>query len=140
MNDCKFTGRFVKPIELRFIAGTGKAVANGTIAVDKKLSREQKQQFQASNKPTADFPQLVFWGANAENVAKYFDKGDPITIVRSRFETYTYQRQDGSQGYGTRFVVDEWEFPMGNNKQSTDAPMDTSDFIDITDSDESIPF
>ncbi len=45
MNSVIMIGRLVRDPELRFVAGSGKAVANFSIAVDRPFSREKQADF-----------------------------------------------------------------------------------------------
>jgi single-strand DNA-binding protein len=75
MNLAIITGRLTKDPELRYLPGTGKAVARFGVAVDKGLSKEKKQELKAQGKPTADFINVIVWGKQAENCANYIEKG-----------------------------------------------------------------
>ena len=46
MNNVILIGRLTSDPTLRFVSGGGQAVANFTIACDKGLSKEKKQEFQ----------------------------------------------------------------------------------------------
>ena len=79
MNQAMLIGRLVKDVELRFVPGSGMAVANFTMAVDKGLNREKKAEFEAQGKPTADSIRIVVWGKSAENCSQYLAKGNMIS-------------------------------------------------------------
>ncbi len=70
MNICILIGRLTRDPEIRYLQ-SGTAVAQFTLAVDKQLSRDKKQEFEAQGKPTADFIRIVAWGKLAENCANY---------------------------------------------------------------------
>jgi len=83
MNVWNGIGRITRDVELRFIAGSGKAVANGAIAVDKEgLSKDKREEMQAKGIPTADFPTFVVWGKNAENMAQLCKKRNTCIYYR----------------------------------------------------------
>ena len=55
MNSVVLIGRLTRDPELRYTPSSGNAVCSFTLAVDKQLSREKKQEMEARNQPTADF-------------------------------------------------------------------------------------
>jgi len=61
-------GRLARDSELRFIAGSGKVVANFSLAVDRPFSKDKQ----------ADFFRVVVWGKTAENVTNYLQKGEKL--------------------------------------------------------------
>ena len=71
MNNVVLIGRLTRDPELRYIPNSGTAVSTFTLAVDKNLSRDKKQEMEAKNQPTADFIRIVVWGKQAENCANY---------------------------------------------------------------------
>ena len=139
-------GRLVRDPELRFIAGSGKAVANMTLAVDKGMSRDKKAEMQAQGKPTADFIRCVAWGKTAEVIANHLSKGN-LVAVEGAINTGQYKSQSGETHYTTDINVSRIHFTGGNSGQSNQQQsddfsmggMDTSDFKAIEDDDD-IPF
>ena len=67
MNSVNLIGRLTKDPDLKTTPGTGTAVANFTIAVDRKVPNKDGQR-------EADFISVVVWGKIAENTAKYMSK------------------------------------------------------------------
>lgn len=65
---------------LRCVAGSGMAICQFTLAVDKNLSKQKKQEFEQAGKPTADFIRIVVMGKQAENAAIYLEKGRKVAI------------------------------------------------------------
>lgn len=117
MNQVILIGRLVRDPELRFIAGSGQAVANFTLAVDKNLSREKKQQFESQGKPTADFIRVVVWGKRAETCANYLQKGGRVAVEGS-ISVNSYKAQSGETRYTTDVVANNVEFiDWGDKKQ-----------------------
>lgn len=108
MNKVFLIGRLTKDPELRYTQ-TGQAVVSFTLAVDKRLSRQKKQEMESQNRPTADFPRITVWGMQAENVSKYLRKGSQCAID-GRLETGSYQDKDGKMVYTTDVVADNVEF------------------------------
>ncbi|WP_430884471.1 single-stranded DNA-binding protein [Fusibacter sp. JL216-2] len=147
MNQVVLIGRLVRDPELRFIAGSGRAVTNFTLAVDKGMSRDKKAELQAQGKPTADFIRIVAWGKTAELCANYLSKGSQVAVNGS-INTGQYKTQSGETRYTTDVVANNVEFIGSRNdnrqpEQGSDdfsmGGMDTSDFQAIEDDDD-IPF
>ena len=152
MNNCVLTGRVTRDIELRFIPSTGLAVAKFTLAVDKEMSREKKQEAASQGKQTADFIGITVFGKHAENCANYLSKGRECA-VHGRISTGSYTTQTGEKRYTTDIIADRVEFIGGRGQSSPqkERPVqpDSSFFGDSTDEendifqpvdDEDIPF
>lgn len=144
MNQVNLIGRLVRDPELRFISGTGTAVSNFTLAVDKNLSREKKQQFESQGKPAADFIRIQVWGKQAEAAANYLAKGRQVAIQGS-IQTGSYEK-NGVRHYTTDVLAQrveflEWADQGGQNTGNgyDQAQMDVQDYSDIGD-DSDIPF
>ena len=139
MNNVNIIGRNVREVELRYIPNSGTAVANFTVAVDKGLNKQKKEEFESQGKPTADFINIVTWGGTAEYVANYLGKGKMIAVQGS-IETGKYQAKEGHTVYTTdirAFRVKILEWKNDNQGQTTD-----NDYISGFDevSNENIPF
>ncbi|ADL53240.1 single-stranded DNA-binding protein [Clostridium cellulovorans] len=144
MNKAVLIGRLVRDPELKFAQGTGTAVANFTIAVDRRFSSKDGQK-------ETDFIPIVVFGKIAETVANYTTKGKLIG-VSGRIQTRTYDAQDGGKRYVTEVVSDEVQFlEWGNGNQQSNNQSQSSNqgfgggFDDnftspCDDSDDSIPF
>ena len=109
MNKVILIGRLVRDPELRYTQGN-QAVCTFTLAIDKKLSRERREEAEAANRPTADFPRITVWGRQAENASRYLFKGSQCA-VEGRIQTGSYQdRETGKTVYTTDVVADNVEF------------------------------
>lgn len=135
MNDCKFTGRLTKDIELRFSEGEKEmAIGKTCIAVETGFG---------NNKKTA-FVNLVMFGKNAENMEKYLKKGIKV-LVNTHYQTGSYTGKDGKKVYTNDFVVDSFEFiePKGQPYNGQDLHRDNASsdgWMDATDGDAELPF
>ena len=67
MNQGNFIGRLVADPTLKFIPGSGMAVCNFIIAIDRGLARDKKAELEAQGKPTSDFLPVLIFGKSAEN-------------------------------------------------------------------------
>lgn len=144
MNSVILIGRLTRDPELRYLS-SGMAVSRFSIAVDKDLSREKKQEFESKGQPTADFINIVVWGKQAENCANYLVKGR-LVAVQGRIQTGSYNAQDGTKRYTTDVVAErvqflEWgETRQGNQNTNRDFNTDIEmDGFHPTDDDD-IPF
>jgi len=147
MNNVVLIGRLVRDPELRFVPGSGLAVANFTMAIDKGLTREKKQEFESQGKPTADFIRIVVWGKQAENCSQYLAKGKLVAIQGS-IQTSSYKSKEGDTRYTTEVLANRVEFlEWGEKTQSSSAKNDDfsfgasnfEDFQSIEDDDD-VPF
>lgn len=111
-------GRLTRDPELRYTANTQMANARFVVAVNRKLSKEKRQEAESNGYPTADFISCVAWGKTAENIANYFKKGNRIAIV-GHIQTGSYENQQGQRIYTTDVVVDSFDFVESNSSSST---------------------
>jgi len=147
MNSVVLIGRLARDPELRFVPGSGMAVANFTMAIDKGLTREKKQEFESQGRPTADFIRIVVWGKQAENCSQYLAKGKLVAIQGS-IQTSTYKSTAGETRYTTEVLANRVEFlEWGEKTQLSSAKSDDfsfgessfEDFQSIEDDDD-VPF
>ena len=68
MNNVALYGRLVRDPELRY-TNTNKAYVRFTVAVDRRMSKEKRQEAESKNQPTADFISCVAWDRTAETIA-----------------------------------------------------------------------
>lgn len=136
MNKVILMGRLTKDPEVRYTTGeNATAVANYTLAVDRRFKRDGEQ--------SADFIRCVIFGKSAEFAQKYLKKGTKV-VVEGRIQTGSYTNKDGQTVYTTDVMVEQQEFAESKSASSagTDAVAkpDTS-FMDIPDTtDENLPF
>ena len=79
MNLVVLYGRLTRDPELRY-SQNGTANTFATIAVDRGLSKEKRQEAEANGQPTADFVSIKAFGKTAELLSNYFHKGNRIAI------------------------------------------------------------
>lgn len=118
MNVVNLIGRLTRDPELRY-SPSGVGVTRITVAVDRKLSRDKKQEAQANNQPTADFISCVAFNKTAELIANYFNKGNQIG-VEGKIQTGSYEK-DGQRIYTTDVLITGITFigsSSGGNNQS----------------------
>lgn len=115
MNIVAILGRLTRNPELRYVANNKMAMVRFTVAVDRGLSRQQRQEAQGKGQPTADFISCVAFGKTAENINTYFKKGDQVGI-EGRLQTGSYQDKSGNKRYTTDVIVDRFSFISGGNQ------------------------
>ena len=93
MNHVVIIGRLTRDPELRYIPGTGTAVASCSIAVDRDYTKKD------GTKET-DFIPFEIMGKPAEYTANYLNKGRLVAIQGSvRFDKYIDQNTNESKIY-----------------------------------------
>lgn len=150
MNRVILLGRMARDPEVRYTqAAEPLAVCSFSIAVDKPYSRNRQE-----GDPTADFINCVSFRNTAENIGKYFRKGNRIA-VQGRLQTRNYTDQQGNKRYVTEVLIDDFEFVESRAEREanggsdftpaptapTNTPMPTAGFsIDSDAEDEDLPF
>ena len=98
INSVVLVGRLTKDIELRKTQ-SGLSVASFTVACDRRLSQEQRN----NNEQSADFINCVAWRGSADFLGKYARKGDTV-CVEGKIQTRNYDR-DGQRVYVTEVLA-----------------------------------
>ena len=98
INNVVLVGRLTKDIELRKTQ-SGLSVVSFTVACDRRLSQEQKN----NNEQSADFISCVAWRGSADFLGQYSHKGDTVG-VEGRIQTRSYDR-DGQKVYVTEIIA-----------------------------------
>ncbi|MDU1409802.1 single-stranded DNA-binding protein [uncultured Finegoldia sp.] len=129
MNSVSLMGRLTRDPEVRYTANTQMANARFVVAVNRKLSKEKRQEAENNGYPTADFISCVAWGKTAENIDNYFKKGQRIA-VSGHIQTGSYENQQGQRIYTTDVVVDSFDF-VESNSSSTNTNQGYSNPADL---------
>ena len=108
-------GRLTRDVDLRMTT-SNLAVGRFNVAVDRKLSKEKRQEAEKNNQPTADFISCIAFGKTAENIATYFRKGQRIAVT-GHIQTGSYENKEGKRVYTTDVIVDSFDF-IENNSSS----------------------
>ncbi len=129
MNSVSLMGRLTRDPELRYTANTQMANARFVVAVNRKLSKEKRQEAESNGYPTADFISCMAWGKTAENIANYLKKGNRIAIT-GHIQTGSYENQQGQRIYTTD-VVDSFDFIESNSSSNTNNSQGYSNPADL---------
>lgn len=98
INSVVLVGRLTRDVEVRKTA-SGLSVAAFTVACDRRLSQEQKN----NGAQSADFINCVAWRGSADFLSSYAHKGDTVG-VEGRLQTRNYDR-DGQMVYVTEVLA-----------------------------------
>ena len=98
INSVVLVGRLTRDVELRKTQ-SGLSVASFSVACDRRLSQEQKNNGEQS----ADFINCVAWRGSADFLGKYARKGDTVG-VEGKIQTRNYDR-DGQRVYITEVLA-----------------------------------
>ena len=130
INNTVLVGRTTKDTELKY-TNSNLPFVKFTLAVNRTYSN-------ANGEKETDFIQCIVWRKQAENMAKFVNKGNLIGVV-GRIETGSYDNQDGVKIYTTTVVCDSIQFlePKGQQapKQEYKSKQDYTPSIDVDDPD-----
>lgn len=138
MNNVTLIGRCVADPKLTTLQN-GNSKTEVTIACERSMSKEKKEEAKSKGWPTADFPRCIFWGKSAENVAKYFSKGSMIAVQGS-IQTGSYTNAEGAKIYTTDVNANHFEFVGGAESKPKEETYNADDFMEIDEDMDSIPF
>lgn len=113
MNKAIIIGRLVRDPEMR-TTSSGINSTTFTVAVSRNYTNPNGER-------DTDFLNCVAWRKQAENIAKYCNKGSQVA-VEGRIQTRNYDAQDGTKRYVTEIIADNVTFlgTRGGNISSTD--------------------
>ena len=86
----------------------GQAVANFSVATNKRW--EDKA---GAKQERTEWHKIVVWGKQAENCAKYLDKGRPV-YIEGELQTRQWEK-DGQKHYTTEIQASTVQFLSGGN-------------------------
>lgn len=98
INTVVLVGRLTQDPMLKVTPNTGTAVANFTLAVNRRF-----------NKDEADFIPIVVWKQLAENCAKYLVKGSQVA-VEGRLQIRSYEDREGQRRTIAEVVAENVQF------------------------------
>jgi len=140
MNQVSLIGRLTRDPELKYIPHSGTAVATFTLAVDKGLSKDKRQEMESKNQPTADFIRIVVWNKQAENCANFLVKGRLVGIS-GRIQSGSFDDKDGKRVFTTDVVAQQVSFLEWGDKADSGSSMNDYDMDGFHPTDErDIPF
>ena len=117
MNVVTLIGKLTRDVELKYIPGSGIAVANFAIAVNRDFTTKD-------GKKEVDFIDIQVWGKSAENCANYIGKGSLVAIQGS-IRIDNYQTQTGESRKATRVNANRVQF-LESKKDKQDNRVNSS--------------
>lgn len=135
-------GRLTYEPELK-VTPSGISVLRFQIAVDRNYAPQGEER-------KTDFIDCVAWRSTAEFINRYFHKGDMIALEGS-IQTSNYTDKDGNKRKQVEVVANNVSFCGGKSNSGTGntaynqpaptyASADNSDFEEIIDDDDDLPF
>ena len=118
MNSVAISGRLVKDIELKYTQSQ-KEVCSFTVAIDKRMTKEQKENAKQNNQETCDFIDCQAWNQSAKFLNQYAHKGDVLGI-EGRIEKNSYFNNNGEKRYVVQVVVDKVEILHKQEQKAVD--------------------
>ena len=134
MNVVAIMGRLTYEPELK-VTPSNVYVLRFQIAVDRSYTPKNQER-------QADFIDCVAWRSTAEFISRHFHKGQMIALTGS-IQTGDYTDKNGKQRKAVDVVVNEASFCGSKsevNPPQSYASADASDFEEIIDDDDDLPF
>ncbi len=104
INKAMVVGRITQDLELKALPN-GNSVLNFSVATNYRYKDQNGNPVEQT-----EFHNAVSFGKQAENIAKYFVKGQEI-YIEGRLNTRSWEDKDcGKKMYRTEIVVDKFEF------------------------------
>lgn len=128
MNKVELLGRLTKDPEIKYTQTNNTAVANFSLAVNRRFTKEGEER-------QADFINIVAWGKTAEFCNKYFKKGMQIALA-GRIQTRNWEDDQGQKHYATEVVAEEVYFADSkkeNKEQQSDMQFENTTSYATTD-------
>lgn len=125
MNKFLINGRMCGSVDVK-TTSNNKMMGNFTVAVQRKYDRDK-----------TDFLRCTAWEKNAENIQKFFSKGDMINII-GRIEINEGEKEGIKVNY-TNVIVEEWNF-CGSKKDAEENKVEEEKVIVDSDLDDELPF
>ena len=142
MNNWTGIGRLVRDPELRYLEN-GTALTRFTVAIDKGLSKQKREEWEAAGKATADFINITAWAGTAEFAANYLAKGLQVGITGS-LVSGQYQAKEGHTVYTTEvncsnITMIDWKDDNNSNQAADHGDFSGIEGFQPTNNDE-VPF
>lgn len=122
INNVVLVGRMTRDADLR-MTKSNTAVASFTLAVNRNFKNQAGER-------DADFINCVIWRQQAENLAKWANKGALIGIT-GRIQTRYYENDQGQRVYITEVVAESFQLLESRGQQQGNSwdsgPVDISD-------------
>lgn len=131
MNCVNLIGRLTKDPDIKYTQTNNTAIANFTLAVNKRFTKE--------GQPTADFINILAWGKTGEFCSKYFQKGMQVAI-QGRIQTRNWEDDQGQKHYATEVIAEQCFFADSKKESQNDLQFENSAPATNNFNDEPLPF
>ena len=139
MNVFAGIGRLSSDPDLKYLQ-TGTAVCKFTIAIDRGMNKDKKEEVKSKGGQVADFIRIVVWNKQAENCANFLVKGRLVGIT-GRIQSGSYDDKDGKRVFTTDVVAQQVSFLEWGDKSESGNSMSDYDMDGFHPTDnEEIPF
>jgi len=114
MNNVILVGRLTRNPEIKYVGNDNSPLTKFNIAVDRNYVSQDGEK-------KSDFIDIEIWGRQAENCAKYLNKGS-MACVKGQIRVEKYQNSNGENRYITKVRADSVKFlgSSGARKSSND--------------------
>jgi len=129
VNSVTIAGRLTKDAELKALP-SGSNVCNFSLATSEYYEKDGEKQ------ESTEFHNIVVFGRQAENCAKYLAKGQ-LALVQGKLQTRSWEK-DGVKHYRTEVVAMIVQFGPKSSGEANSEPHSAPDSEDIDA--ESVPF
>lgn len=130
MNKVILIGRLSQDPEMR-TTPSGVATTTFSVAVSRNFTNQNGER-------ETDFFRCIAWRKQAENIAKYCQKGTQVA-VEGRLQNRNYEAQDGTKRYVTEVIADNVSFlgSRGDSQGSnSSAPSNMENDVEINETSE----
>lgn len=129
MNKVFLIGRITKELELK-TTNSGRSICDFGLAINRPFNKDGER--------VADFINCRVWGRTAENLVKYQNKGNLISVI-GRLQVDKYQDKEGNNRYMSYVLVEELNY-LEKKKEQDLGEQDLSEFEKPFDEIEELPF
>lgn len=126
MNKVTLIGRLTKDIDLKY-TNSQMAIGRFTLAINRKMTKEKRQEAERNNLPTADFIGCIAFGKTAETLSHYVGKGNQLAI-EGHIQTGSYENKEGQRIYTTDVIVDGFTFIDARDKSGGDSEVQDQNY------------
>ena len=130
MNKVILIGRLSQDPEMR-TTPNGVATTSFSVAVSRNYTNQNGER-------DTDFFRCVAWRNQAENIAKYCQKGSQVA-VEGRLQNRNYEAQDGTRRYVTEVIADNVTF-LGSRsdaqRSNSSAPEEMGNDVEVNETSE----
>ena len=102
MNNVILVGRLTRNPEIKYVGNDNSPLTKFNIAVDRNYVSQDGEK-------KSDFIDIEIWGRQAENCAKYLNKGS-MACVKGQIRVDRYQNSNGENRYITKVRADSVKF------------------------------